>query len=129
MTSSVAVALGACAVEKHLTLARYMKGTDHACSLEPDGLRRIVRDIRNCERALGSGILEPAEGVRYAREKLGRSVVTRVAIAAGRVVGEEMLTLKSPGTGLKWRERDQVVGRRAKRDIPADALVTRDDVE
>ncbi len=129
MTSSVAVAIGACAVEKHLTLARYMKGTDHACSLEPDGLRRIVRDIRNCERALGNGVLEPAEGVRYAREKLARSVVSSVAITAGTVIAEEMLCMKSPGTGLKWRERDQVVGRRAKRTIPADTLVTRDDVE
>ena len=129
MTSSVAAALGACAIEKHLTLARYMKGTDHACSLEPDGLRRIVRDIRNCERALGNGVLEPAEGVRYAREKLARSVVSRVAIAAGTVIAEEMLCLKSPGTGLKWRERDQLIGRRAKHPIAADALVTRDDVE
>lgn len=129
MTSSVAAALGACAVEKHLTLARYMKGTDHACSLEPDGLRRIVRDIRNCERALGNGVLEPAEGVRYAREKLGRSVVTRVPIAAGQKITEDMLGLKSPGTGLKWRDRDQIIGRTTKHPIAADALITRDDVE
>ncbi len=123
MTASVAAAMGACCVEKHLTLARYMKGTDHACSLEPDGLRRIVRDIRNVERALGNGLLDVPEGVAAAKTKLARSVTSAVAIPAGTVVTEEMLCLKSPGSGILWRERGVVVGKAAKRDIPADVTL------
>jgi len=50
-----AVALGACAVERHITLDRAMWGSDHAASLEPNGLTRLVRDIRLVESSLGDG--------------------------------------------------------------------------
>jgi len=51
----MAVVLGACAVEKHITLDRAMWGSDHAASLEPNGLNRLVRDIRNLPICLGNG--------------------------------------------------------------------------
>lgn len=51
-----AVAMGACIVERHLTLDRTMFGSDQAASLEPDGFRKLVRDIRNFEAALGDGV-------------------------------------------------------------------------
>ena len=54
-TSVAAVALGAVFVERHITLDRAMWGTDHAASVEPGGLERLVRDIRNVEVALGDG--------------------------------------------------------------------------
>jgi sialic acid synthase len=47
-----AITLGATWVERHFTLDRTWKGTDHSASLEPDGLRRVVRDVRNVARAL-----------------------------------------------------------------------------
>jgi sialic acid synthase SpsE len=52
---AAAIALGARAVERHFTLDRTMKGSDHAASLEPPGLARLVRDLRAVEAALGSG--------------------------------------------------------------------------
>jgi N-acetylneuraminate synthase len=54
-TSVAAVALEACAVERHITLDRAMWGSDHAASLEPSGLTRLVRDIRLVESSLGDG--------------------------------------------------------------------------
>ena len=54
-TSVAAVALGACAVERHITLDRAMWGSDHAASLEPSGITRLVRDIRLVETSLGDG--------------------------------------------------------------------------
>jgi sialic acid synthase SpsE len=129
MVPVVAAALGAVVVEKHVTLARYMKGTDHACSLEPDGLRRVVRDIRNVEVALGTGEKQVPKSVAGARAKLCRSLVSRCDIPRGTVLGEAMLCLKSPGTGLNWRERDRIVGRTARRDIPADVLLRIEDFE
>jgi N-acetylneuraminate synthase len=54
--SVAAVALGAVAVERHITLDRTMWGSDHAASLEPQGLEHLVRDIRIIEEALGDGI-------------------------------------------------------------------------
>ena len=55
-TTVTAVALGATFIERHITLDRSMWGTDHSASVEPTGLDRLVRDIRNTEAALGTGI-------------------------------------------------------------------------
>jgi N-acetylneuraminate synthase len=54
-TTVAAVALGACVIERHLTLDRAMVGTDHAASVEPHGFARLVKDIRSIEQALGDG--------------------------------------------------------------------------
>jgi sialic acid synthase SpsE len=129
MAPLVAAALGACAVEKHITLARYMKGTDHACSLEPDGLHRVVRDIRNMEIALGTGEKTVPTSIVGAKAKLCRSLVSACPIGRGVVVTEDLLCLKSPGTGLLWRERGAIVGKRARRDIPADELLAAADFD
>lgn len=53
--------LGACVVEKHFTLNRAWKGTDQAFSLEPDGLRRLTRDLKRIDQALGDGIKRPLD--------------------------------------------------------------------
>ena len=62
-TSVAAVALGACLIERHLTLDRAMWGSDQAASVEPHGFARLVRDIRSVEQALGDGVkrLHPDE--------------------------------------------------------------------
>lgn len=124
----VAVALGATIVEKHLTLDRNLKGTDHACSLEPDEFRQLVNDVRRVEAALGRADKPVAEGVEHVRAKLGRSLVTRRSLPAGTRLEEPMLALKCPGDGLSWFDRRQVVGRRLKRDLPADEKLSLDDV-
>lgn len=122
----VAVALGAVVVEKHLTLDRQWKGTDHACSLEPDEFRQLVENTRSVERALGSAEKPLAPGVEVSRAKLGRSLVTRYPLAAGTRIEETMLTLKSPGDGVSWLERRLVVGHKLKRAIAADEKITRE---
>ncbi|HVX11247.1 MAG TPA: N-acetylneuraminate synthase family protein [Pirellulales bacterium] len=125
----VAVALGATIIEKHLTLDRNLKGTDHACSLEPDEFRQLIANIRQVETALGRADKPVAEGVATMRAKLGRSLVTRMPLPAGTRIEEPMLTLKSPGDGLSWLDRERVVGRCLKRDLAADEMLTVDDVQ
>ena len=120
MTVVAGVAMGAVAVEKHLTLARHMKGTDHAASLEPAGMERVVRDLNNLRVAMGDGSLAVPEGVQVAEAKLRRSLTSAGPIARGTTLLEEHLTLKSPGTGLMWRDRETLLGKRAQRDIDAD---------
>ena len=70
--SLAAVALGAVAVERHITLDRTMWGSDHAASLEPAGLQHLVRDIRIIEEALGDGVKRVYEGERAPMAKLRR---------------------------------------------------------
>lgn len=124
----VAVALGASIIEKHLTLDRNLKGTDHACSLEPDELRQLVEQVRQVEIALGRADKPLAPGVAVVRAKLGRSLVVRTPLPAGTRIEEPMLTLKCPGDGLSWLDRQRVVGRCLKRDLAADEMLTADDV-
>ena len=67
-----AVALGATFIERHITLDRSMWGTDHAASLEPEGLKKLVRDIRITEKAIGDGIKRVYESELPIRSKLRR---------------------------------------------------------
>jgi N-acetylneuraminate synthase len=70
--SSVAVALGACVVERHLTLDRAMWGTDQAASVEPGGFERLVKYIRVSEAALGDGVKKVYESEKSSLKKLRR---------------------------------------------------------
>ena len=62
--------LGAEWIERHLTLDRTWKGTDHSASLEPDGMRKLARDLRNVSRALRNKSEEVLEVERIQRDKL-----------------------------------------------------------
>ena len=73
--SLAAVALGAVAVERHITLDRTMWGSDHAASLEPAGLQHLVRDIRVIEAALGDGVKRVFPGEYAPMAKLRRVTV------------------------------------------------------
>lgn len=127
-----AAALGACVVECHLTLSRSMRGSDHAASLETDGFKRLVRNIRAGEAmdaAWGQDAWERfRQATQAARDKLGRSLVSTVDIPRGAVIYEYMVTLKSPGHGVHWPDREQVIGHCAERDIPADVTIMMEDV-
>ncbi|MEQ8786846.1 MAG: N-acetylneuraminate synthase family protein [Pirellulaceae bacterium] len=72
-TSCAAVVLGACIVERHITLDRAMWGSDQAASVEPAGLLRLVRDIRTIEQALGDGVKCVYESERPVMAKLRRA--------------------------------------------------------
>lgn len=70
--SLAAVAMGACVIERHLTLDRTMRGSDHAASLEPKGLAELVRDIRAIEAAMGDGVKVPRPSEAAALARLRR---------------------------------------------------------
>jgi N-acetylneuraminate synthase len=71
-TSAATIALGACMVERHVTLDRAMWGSDQAASLEPNGITRLIRDIRLIETALGDGVKRVEEREVPVMEKLRR---------------------------------------------------------
>lgn len=118
-----AVAMGAEVIEKHITIDRKMKGTDQAGSLGIDGIQRMMRDIRNLESGMGKEGIYTAPSTASARKKLERSIATKSDLKAGHTIAEEDLILLSPGDGFKWRDRDQVVGKTLKEDIPAHELI------
>ncbi|MCF0220037.1 MAG: N-acetylneuraminate synthase [Muribaculaceae bacterium] len=119
----VAVALGACVIEKHITLDRTLPGPDQAASIEPDELRRMVAAIRNIEQALGSGVKEITASERPNIAAARKSIVAKRAIAKGELLSDSNLTAKRPGTGLSPMRWDEVVGTRAVRDFDEDELI------
>jgi sialic acid synthase SpsE/sugar phosphate isomerase/epimerase len=126
--SEAAVALGACIIERHVTLDRTMEGPDHAASLEFPGLQKLVRDIRNIELAMGSNHRWLTQGERLNRENLAKSLVAAVDIAIGQVITRDMISVKSPGKGISPQRFEELIGKRAIRDIRHDDYFSEDDL-
>jgi sialic acid synthase SpsE len=125
-----AVALGASVVEKHFTLSKQAYGPDAALAAEPHELAALVEGIRELETMLASPVdkddVRPFAEMKQVFEK---SVVSVSAISAGTVLSSEQLAAKKPGTGIPARRLEELLGRRARRDIPADTVLTEADVE
>ncbi len=119
-----AVALGACVIEKHITLDRKLPGPDHQASLEPDELAALVRGVRVVEKALGHGRKEPAAGEIGMAAVVRKSLVATRDIPRGTVLAEDHIATKRPGGGLSPELRSQIVGRKAKTDISAGTALT-----
>jgi sialic acid synthase SpsE len=124
--SEAAATLGACMIERHFTRDRTLPGPDHAASLEPIGLAKLVRDIRHIEMAMGSRDKRVAASEVPVRMRLAKSVVAARDIAAGAVVRADMLTVKGPGDGIPANHLAHLVGRVAAVDVAADTLLPRD---
>ena len=118
-----AVALGACAVEKHFTLSRDLPGPDHRFSADPEEMTAMVREIRRLEENMGSPDLVPAKGEDGMAEMAHRSIVLTRAVNAGEIIDEGMLAYRRPGTGLMPYETPKVIGRRAIVAIAADTVL------
>ena len=124
-----AVALGASFVEKHFTLSRDWPGPDTGISIEPDELADLIEGSRAIWQARGGAKTrlpeeQPVIDFAYA------TVVSVAPIKAGDVLSRDNIWVKRPGTGRILAERfEQVIGRRASRDIPADVHVSPDDID
>jgi N-acetylneuraminate synthase len=118
-----AVALGAVAVEKHLTLDRALPGPDHAASLEPADFTRMVAGIRRVSAMLGDGVKAPRPEEQDAARVARRSIVAAVPIAKGTRIAGDMLACRRPATGIAPRDWEQVVGSIALEDIAAGCLI------
>lgn len=110
----IARALGAVVFEKHFTLDRNLPGPDHAASLEPDELARMVNAIRDTDLLLGSPEKAPTAPELEVRIAARRSVTLAVDMAAGTEITSEMLTLMRPGDGIPPAELESVIGRTLK---------------
>jgi N-acetylneuraminate synthase/sialic acid synthase len=126
----VAYMIGARAFEKHFTLNHAWKGTDHAYSLMPDGMRRFVRDLHRIPAALGDGVKRRLPSEERPLEKMGKKLVAARDLPAGHVLGPGDIVAKSPADGgLPPYEIEGLLGRRLERALVADQDITLDDVE
>ncbi|GAB6076187.1 N-acetylneuraminate synthase [Desulfurobacterium crinifex] len=118
-----AVALGAEVIEKHFTIDKNLPGPDHRASLEPEELKRMVKAIRNVEKALGTGIKKPSDSERKNLPIVRKSIVAKRNIKKGEIFSEENLTVKRPGTGISPMRWKEIIGKRASRDFEQDEII------
>ena len=119
-----AYVLGGRIVEKHFTLNRAMRGTDHAFSLEPQGLSKMVRDLRRARVALGDGAKRMYPCEVEPSVKMGKKLVTTRALPGGHVLTADDLVARSPGDGLPPYELDNVVGRALRQPVVEETTLT-----
>ncbi|MBI0397193.1 N-acetylneuraminate synthase family protein [Cyclobacterium marinum] len=123
-----AVAMGAKIIEKHITLDRRMKGTDQCGSLGPDGLNRMVRDIRLLEMSMGVEDTFICESVIDSKVKLERSIALKIDLKKGDMVTIDNIHLLSPGNGVKWIDRGKILGKQLAIDKSKNELVFETDL-
>ena len=126
----VAYMLGARVIEKHFTLNHTWKGTDHAFSLMPEGMRKLVRDLRRVPDALGDGEKRRLASEEKPLAKMGKKLVAARALDAGHVLAAGDLVAKSPADGgVPPYELDGLLGRRLARPLAPEEDITLSDVE
>lgn len=122
--SLAAVARGATVIEKHFTLDKALPGPDHAMSLSPEELTRLIAGVRAVEASLGDGIKRPVDAEREIMVVARRSLFAARDVAADEtIVAADLIALR-PGDGISARRHDEIVGRTAGRPIPAGAKLT-----
>ena len=129
LSAPLAYMLGARVVEKHFTLNHTMKGTDHAFSLIPEGMRKMVRDLKRTRLALGDGIKKPHELEKESIIKMGKKLVVATDLPKGHTLTEQDILLKSPGDGLPPYELERLLGRTLNQKLEEDENIRWDVLE
>lgn len=124
----LAVAMGAHVIEKHYTLDRTMAGPDHKASLEPDELKEMVRQIRQVEKIMGSGVKIPTKAELEIAAVARKSVVAIQDIPIGTTLTEAHLGIKRPGDGIPPSRLADLIGKVNQRPISKDSLIQWEDV-
>jgi sialic acid synthase SpsE/sugar phosphate isomerase/epimerase len=125
----VAASMGACIIEKHLTLDKSMDGPDHKISLDPYELKRLKRDVEIADQAMGQGKRFLLRGEVMNRELFGKSLAASKDIQKGTAITREMIKIMGPGKGLATSRREQLIGKISNRAITKDTFFFEADLE
>lgn len=115
--SVVAFVLGARVIEKHFTLDRTLKGTDHSFSLEPRGMRKLNDEFASVKRALGDGVKVKFASEEVPLRKMGKMIVASRDLQVGTVITEDHLEFRSPSDGLKPSQLSSVLGKTLTKSV------------
>jgi N-acetylneuraminate synthase len=125
----IAVTLGASIIEKHITVDRTLPGPDHPASLEPQGIQRLIRDIRSTEVALGRNEKRLTTMELLNRHVLRKSLTAARDLPRGTVVNPEMVMVIGPGKGLSPQRIEELVGVELDRDVASGEYFTEGDLK
>lgn len=124
-----AVALGACLIEKHLTLDKTKIGMDNQMAIEPEEMAYLVKGCSNVSMAMGSTERIVSEEELAQRNNMRRSLVYTRNLSAGEVLAESDIAAKRPGTGFTPGDKDKFVGKKLIKNAEADTLLMAEDFE
>ncbi len=122
----LAASMGACMIEKHVTLDRTLKRADYQVSLEPSELREMVEQIRLIDVLKGSKVKKVFPPEEKWRRNARKSLVAAVSLNKGEVLKKEDIKIIRPGTGIHPKDMDFVAGRVLKRDIKENEILSMD---
>lgn len=120
---TAAYMLGASVIEKHFTLDKTLKGNDHYHAGDPDDFKRIIKNCRIIDEAMGDGVKTVFKCEEESRKQARRSIVINVDKKKGEIISEQDITYKRPGTGIAPEYKDIVIGRKCAKDISADTIL------
>lgn len=123
-----AVALGAEFIEKHITLDRNMEGPDHRASMSKLEFKAYIKAIRDTESLLGDGIKRPTKREQLIMKDVRRSIVAARDIEEGTVLTADLLDYKRPGYGIEPEMGTYIIGRKLKRPVVKDEIISWSDV-
>jgi N,N'-diacetyllegionaminate synthase len=120
-----AIALGAKVYEKHFTIDKNLPGPDHNASIEPEQLKKLIKNIRSTEKSLGNGYKRVMDSEIENRCKLRKYVISKNSINKGDVITAESISVKrTGGVGIVADKYSDVIGRTAKKNINSEQPIT-----
>ena len=129
LAAGIAVAYGAQVVEKHFTIDKKLPGPDQRASSDPAELSTLIRAIRKVETMRGRALKAPQPEELEMAKTSRKSLVAARDLKSGSTLQARDLTSKRPGTGLSPWKYPEILGKRLKRDIKTDELLTMADFE
>ncbi len=128
--ASASVLYGVSAIEKHFTFnKKLLKSADHWLSIDPRELKKLVENVRTINLSMGNGKKIALKCENQARKFARRSIVANKKIAKGEVLTKNKIYFKRPGTGISPSLLKKVLGKRAKKEITYDKLITFKDLK
>jgi len=126
--ATAAYILGMRIVEQHFTINHTWKGTDQVFSLEPIGMKKLVRDLRRVREALGDGIKRVLPNEVGTISKMSKKLVASRSLPAGHALTGVDIAVKSPGDGLPPYEFDNILGKTLRRSLAEDDDIMLEDL-
>jgi sialic acid synthase SpsE len=123
------VALGACIIEKHVTLDKTIIGMDNQMAIEKNELSQMVTSIKNVYKSLGDTQRTVSNVEIAQRMKMRRSLIANTDLEPGDILNEVNLGAKRPGTGISVSEWDSFIGKKINKKINKDSLLSSNDLD
>lgn len=121
--SLAAVCLGACIIEKHITLDNKMKGPDHKTSLNPNDFKKMITSIRDIESSFGLRNKVILSGEKKVRKIARHSIISSQNISKGKIIQKNDVDILRPSGGIKPKHFNELIGKKTKTSIPKGIMI------